>query len=446
MRKRFRDWFGWSKGNVTWEFKQAELTKTAEPLCNPARGWYTIYTFMAEKEPDFNEILWCSESKDTLALVIINIGAYREKRLDEAAMERIRSILMFFKERSFDIILRVTYDHEGKAVEREPFFFKQVKEHLEQLVPVVREFDDTVFIWQGMLIGNWGEMHTSRFVSPDKLREMWRILYEGLKDRIFLAVRRPSMWRILHTEACGKPSLKEYVSTGLFDDAIFGSESHLGTFGKESKLNTGWDGLWSRQEELDFESNLCLMVPNGGEAVCGESYAKEFTPQTTVEVLRKMHVTYLNQAYDENILKLWKEWTWEEAGVKQSFYDYVGQHLGYRFVIRSVAAAAVALEDTKDVVIRLTVTIENVGFANCYQDVMLLLECRELDGTYDSKCIDCDVRTWDSNTTQTVSVIVKAKESDLYLSAKRKSDGRSIYFANKSDNAGRVFLGYIMNI
>ena len=36
-----------------WRFVQADLTETTEELKNPARGWYQIYTFLAEQEPDF---------------------------------------------------------------------------------------------------------------------------------------------------------------------------------------------------------------------------------------------------------------------------------------------------------------------------------------------------------------------------------------------------------
>ena len=59
-----------------WEFHPAKLQETTEKLKNPARGWYTIYPFLLEEEPDFKELFWCLRKEETLALVIINIGAY----------------------------------------------------------------------------------------------------------------------------------------------------------------------------------------------------------------------------------------------------------------------------------------------------------------------------------------------------------------------------------
>lgn len=425
------------KSNITWEFQPEELLETSEVLKNPARGWYTIYPFFLEQEPDFEELFWCLRKEETLALVIINIGAYRECALEEEALDRIRRILKFFANHSYDMILRITYDHEGKAVEREPFFFKQVVQHLEQLLPVVREFQDAVFVMQGMLVGNWGEMHTSRFVFPEKLKQLWEILKNGLEDRIFLAVRRPSMWRMFHPEECGKAQ-HAADSMALFDDAIFGSESHLGTFGKEPKESAAWDGVWSRQDELAFEEQLCRKVPNGGEVVCGKQYTQEFTPASTLEVLRQMHITYLNQAYDEAILNQWKQWEWQN----DSFYDYVGNYLGYRFCVRKTEVFPGAREKELTV----SVTIENTGFANCYQEAEVYLEWETAEGEKRKIVLAPDIKGWNSGQMQSISGNIPMEYCKLYVSARRIRDGRTIYFANQADENGRVYLGKIRNV
>ena len=77
-------------------FHPAELAESTEPLSNPARGWYQIHTFLIEEEPDLEKQCWCLNPADTLALVLINIGSYKTRDLDEEALERIRRILRFF--------------------------------------------------------------------------------------------------------------------------------------------------------------------------------------------------------------------------------------------------------------------------------------------------------------------------------------------------------------
>ncbi len=419
---------------TTWKFLPGDFIETTGQLLNPARGWYTIYPFFLEKEPDFEELRWCLRKEETLALVIINIGAYRECALDEEALERLRRILRFFAGNSYDIILRIVYDHEGNAIEREPFFFQQVLAHTEQLLPVVREVSEYIFVMQGMLVGNWGEMHTSRFVTPEKLKKLWELLQKGLEGRTFLAVRRPSMWRMLHPDECGKEQpLRDNMT--LFDDAIFGSDSHMGTFGTEPRENAAWDSVWSRADELAFENYLCLGVPNGGEAVCGEQYAKDFTPESTAEVLRQLHITYLNQAHDEKILSLWKQWSWQNG----SFYDYIGKHLGYRFCIRKVEL----FQGRHAGEVEVSITIENTGFANLYQEAEAVLEWESEVTQTGRAVLASDMRSWDAGSVQCISHRLELTEGALYLSARRKADGRSIYFANVTDASGRVYLGRI---
>lgn len=424
--------------NVRWEFHPEEPVETSEPLKNPARGWYTIYPFWLEKEPDFEELYWCLSKEETIALVIINIGAYREQSLDAVALERLERILTFFAKHSYDVILRITYDHEGNAVEREPFFFKIVQEHLKQLIPVVRKFSATVFIWQGMLIGNWGEMHTSRFLFPGKLKQLWSEMQNGLGDKVFLAVRRPSMWRMLHPEA-GENKALLWDTTGLFDDAIFGSDSHLGTFGTKPKAEASWENAWCREDELEFETGLCSRVPNGGEVVCEEQYEEKFSAITALDVLRRMHITYLNHAHDERVLTLWKQYRW----INSSFYDYVGSHLGYRFCLREVTVTPQIRENK----LRVTLKVENTGFANCYQPADVLLEYTGPCGNHEMFKIETDVRNWQSGTTQELSCTLDDNlDGELYLRILRKSDSRTIRFANRSQADGSVLLGSIAQI
>ena len=67
-----------------WYFQQSDLAETTEAFTNPARGWYQIYTFLAEQEPDFEEKKWCLNPEDTLALVLIDIGYFRKKEIGRA--------------------------------------------------------------------------------------------------------------------------------------------------------------------------------------------------------------------------------------------------------------------------------------------------------------------------------------------------------------------------
>lgn len=429
------------KSESGWKINPADLAERPEDVCNPCRGWYQIYTFQADSEPDFGELEWCLDRKDSLALVFVDIGGYRDRELDTVALDRIRRILDFFRGNGYDMILRVAYDHQGKAVEREPYFWDQVREHMCQVGELLQEYGNSIFVYQGLLTGNWGEMHTTRFQDERKRRESWEILQKYRQEETYAAVRRPAYWRQLHEEQKSGKTCKGDM--GLFDDAMFASEDHLGTFGTLSREN-GWGEQWRREEELDFEEELCRGVPNGGEAVYGEEFQERLTPKLVEDTLRRMHITYLNKVYDSRILDVWRQWKYfgvEEWNGK-SFYDYVGAHLGYRLVIRGVRFQAGRGGDTG----RLEITVENTGFASLYQEAEFWLERREEENALpESLPMKPEGKNpgavWNSGELRILSCNVPLKAGLFWVRANRRADGACIRFANGCDRDGRTRIG-----
>lgn len=439
MKNLFRRW---SAGPKRGYFEEADLTEVTEEFPNPARGWYQIHTFRIEQEPDFDELEWCVHKRDTLALVLMDIGFFQDRDLDEEALGRCGRILRFFADRKYDCIVRAVYDHEGRAMEREPFFFQQVLSHLRQICGVLEQYVDSVFVYQGMLVGNWGEMHTSRFLHEDKLVQMAEVLRSCLGDRVYLAVRRPAFWRMLHRSMDGeKWSCFDHM--GLFDDGIFGSESHLGTFGSLAREEAAWNVPWCREDELAFERELGQYAPNGGEAVYGEGFVEGMTPEGIVRELKQMQVTYLNRVYDGKILDVWKEWSSPGQGVwaEKSLYDFVGAHLGYRLLVRKVSVSMAAGRGHGNRL--LEAEVENTGFGGIYQEAELVLESLDEKGQMYLVEPVQQVKGWSSGEKKQFSWKVGPGNYGLYLSARRKRDGMGIRFANPADSEGRTFLGRI---
>lgn len=427
-----------------WKLNTADLAERSEDVRNPCRGWYQIHTFEADREPDFGELEWCLDRKDALALVFLDIGAYRDRDLDMAALGRIRRILDFFRDNGYDMILRVAYDHQGKAVEREPYFWDQVKAHMRQVGELLQDCGERIFVYQGLLTGNWGEMHTTRFQNEKKRKELWNILREYRPEGTYAAVRRPVYWRELHEEQAGK-NAGAAGDMGLFDDAMFASEDHLGTFGTLTREN-GWEEAWQREEELAFEEELCRNVPNGGEAVFGEACQERMTPRMVEDTLRRMHVTYLNKIYDSRILDLWKQSKYTEGEIwnGKSLYDYIGAHLGYRLVIREAVFKAGRGRESG----RLEITVENTGFASLYQEAELWLESRE-NKTFEQWLMKREGKNqeavWNSGDTRVYSCEVPLKNRQLWIIARRKTDGACIRFGNGCDQDGKTKIGELLS-
>lgn len=155
----------------------------------------------------------------------------------------------------------------GKGRERVPEAFDTVLMHAGQIGEVLQQAEHSVCIFQGMLVGSWGEMHDSRYLTPEHLRKLYDTIKPCLGREIYLAVRTPAIWRILTDEVQFEQG--SFEKTAVFDDGILGSMTHLGTFGTMTRDAAGWEQAWTRKEELEFLEYIAGDAPCGGEAVLG---------------------------------------------------------------------------------------------------------------------------------------------------------------------------------
>lgn len=425
----------WLQREKGWNFTKASYKETSRPLHNPGCGWYQIYSFAAEQQIDTQELKWCICREETLALVLIDIGAFASCPLTKEALENIETILGFFAKQEKDMILRITYDREGKGLEKEPDSLTMIMQHMKQLGYIVLEYAKHIFIIQGLFVGNWGEMHGSKFLSEEKMQQLASNLWEVSGGDIYLAVRRPVQWRTLFEKNSNDMHSQK---TGLFNDGMFASKTDLGTYG-ESK-ETLWKKPWRREDELEFTGQLGRLVPFGGEVVGMADYSDLLS---AVEDMKRMHVCYLNRIHDAQVLDKWKQSRWESGDIYQGMngYDYVERHLGYRFVVRDVNLVKRGSGS-------LQISIENTGFANLCEETDCQLILVAADGTRTLQRISEDARTWDSGCTTTIRLElnhIQPGSYQLYMQLSRTKDGRVLRFANEqADHA--VSLGLLRNI
>lgn len=98
------------------------------------------------------------------------------------------------------MILRPVYDRVGKGRQHEPETFEQVMMHLQQMGEALQQNAFSVVIFQGLLVGSWGEMHDSSYLSQEHLEKLSQCILPYLEKEIYLAVRTPAQWRQLVDE------------------------------------------------------------------------------------------------------------------------------------------------------------------------------------------------------------------------------------------------------
>lgn len=452
--------------------KEVCLKESTRALKNPGCGWYHIYTFDLSKKSS-NESFYIDCEEEELVLLIIDIHAFRGcEQIPKEALEYFSSILTFFEQHDKGIILRIVYDTKGRGMENEPSSIKIVKSHMKQLGSIIYEhmskkksLPGKILVHQGLFVGSWGEMHSSKFLSEARMKELSDTFLEATKGSCPIAVRKPVQLRTLNCKKTDSIPLQNApnINFTLFNDAIFGSETDLGTYGtiRKSAVPENSDKEktpWVREDELTWQKTKLQQSFCGGEVLGGMNTLSESSGNTdhppktldwqqVVADLAKMHVSYLNSIYSKEVLDDWKAQRIMWNGEEISEYDYIGRHLGYRFTVTQVKISCVSPEkkkqtqsDTQSQISEnvITLTIKNTGFANMCEEAVCRLILTENNENIKAIEIKSDPRTWNSITDTVIECPIpqeiwpqQSKQTKLFLQLIRKRDGRIIEWANE---------------
>lgn len=183
--------------------KEVCLKESTRALKNPGCGWYHIYTFDLSKE-NSNESLYIDCEEEELVLLLIDIHAFRGcEQIPKEALEWFSIILTFFEQHDKGIILRIVYDTKGRGMENEPSSIKIVKSHMKQLGSIICEHTSKkeslpgkILVHQGLFVGSWGEMHSSKFLSEARMKELSDTFLEATKGSCPIAVRKPVQFNL----------------------------------------------------------------------------------------------------------------------------------------------------------------------------------------------------------------------------------------------------------
>lgn len=435
------------------DYSAPSYNETTEKFDNPYTGWYQIYAFRLSGSEDLDlSYIQKQEYGPELLLLEVDLRNFRSGPLDEHALNQLNSLLSACRLKGKQIILRFVYDTMGNSVVYEPDDISVILGHMTQTAEVINRYTDCVYIMQGLYIGAWGEMHSSEYSNSEDLRTLANHLNSVIDPSVFFAVRTPAQWRAvtgldspLTTENAYNGTLISRI--GLFNDGMTGSYTDLGTYAEEDTERSA-PGIvkLSRSAEVAFQNQLCNYVPNGGEAVIDNSY-NDLTE--AAGYLSEIRVSYLNSDYDKAVLNKWKETVFNAQDAYDGFtgYDYIGNHLGYRyFVSSSEIDYPSPFSDTAD----LKINIKNDGFSPAYRkfDVTFVLKNSDTDEEYHFP-IETDTRTWLPGDTVSIDIPIYVRDYDageysLYIYINDPKTGFYIYLANDSaQSALGVPLGSI---
>ena len=120
-------------GSRKLQFESGQLEETSEPVSNPLRGWYRIFSFDIDIPVQSAYQDSVLQESEQLVFVQVNIAVCKERDISESELYNFREILEYFKSRGKDILLRIVYDREGKGLEHEPISVKRICAHCSRI-------------------------------------------------------------------------------------------------------------------------------------------------------------------------------------------------------------------------------------------------------------------------------------------------------------------------
>lgn len=286
------------------------------------------------------------------------------------------------------VIIRGSYGHVGLGGDYKTFKDPDeniIKRHIEQLAPLFEKNKHLIAFFEAGFIGPWGEWHSTHITkTPSLQREFFfHILNHTPKNRMVL-LRYPELKRSIFKRR--KPLSAELAydeshlsRSGHHNDCFLSSSNDVGTYNR---------GDSNRAEETNYLAEETLHTLFGGETCKLHSFND--AERTLIE-LEILHASYLNQGYHPDVLNKWKV---------QNCYDEIERRLGARFVVRTI----------KILPEKITIEIENTGFASLYNERPVYLALESKAGHATSILLEQDPRTWKPGQISSFTVSVKVQE------------------------------------
>ena len=376
-------------------FTHIELTETDDIFPNPERGFYTVKDFHSNS----SEALISAkaiESQRALNRTIFYSGYYPKDFMDghigEEFLQIMRTNLQTLRENGAKCVLRIAYSDSETEYPWDPTL-EVVLTHIEDLTPVLQEYGDVILTFQAGFVGVWGEWYyTQNFVSNPKnpeehalRKQVTDAMLKALPADRSISLRTPMFKRMMYAQS--------YTDTLTLATAYNQSDrARIGGFNDCFGASSNDQGTFSNGESKEFWKKDTRYTLMGGETCALSSYCK---CPNSLQDMKDYHWTYLNSAYNGQVLKRWRD---------DGCMDEIERRLGYRLHVSDIYHSAVVAGEDLNVVLK----IKNTGFAapmNGRGFEFVLVDGQGKKTVYEMK--DIDPRYWFAGETVTIEKAIK---------------------------------------
>ncbi len=290
-----------------------------------------------------------------------------------------------------------------------------VLQHISQLKPILQENSDVIACMQLGFIGTWGENYYTDYFGDassngqgqlfdanwndrneilhavlDALPadRMVQVRYPQIKQRFIYGINAPVSSAPL-TEAEAFTAIDK-ARIGIHNDCFLASADDYGTYSDYGNSSSPRGNALSVLKAYAEEDSKYVVI--GGET-CDDTYS----PQNDCESaglaqteMRKLHYSYLNSAYNNDVNNDW---------VTGGCMENIKKNLGYRFVLQRGSFPVEAVKAGNQY--KFSLQLENAGYASPYnaRKVKLIMRHQESKQEYIFD-LATDIRKWYSGPVQ----------------------------------------------
>ncbi len=395
-----------------------QYKETNAPIINPERGFYiptdakasrfeVLNVQQLKKYREGSQQINRASYKVKFSLIYrgYELDIFKDKPLSDEFLDNMDKDFAAVREAGLKMIIRFAYTNSTNSGDC-PDEYKicppygdappeVVFNHIKQLGPLLRKNADVIAVIQQGFIGIWGENYFTDYFGDASTNGEGKILDSGwllrnkLLKSLLEAMPKERMIQVRTPQIKQKyvygPSAPLSAAPLSLNEAFNGSDiSRLGFhndcfLASDDDYGTFYDYGSSTQPRQPAKDILrkYIMDDTKFTAVGGETCDDAFSPQNDCapdgyaeEEMRRMHFSYLNAAYNVDVIN-----DWDSAGC----FSRIFNHLGYRLVLEKIVVPSIVKVNKS---FNIQLELKNAGYASMYNRRPVQIVLRNDSGEY----------------------------------------------------------------
>lgn len=327
-------------------------------ILNPERGFYTSVDLSKE-----TSLSWVRTGNGhTLAYSYVRLDNYRDKDLDATLFAPVERGLQAARDAGIKIILRFAYNADSSGQDTT---LEWMQKHLEQVRPLLTEYEDVVAVVQAGFLGAWGEWHHSATIPTSDYATVKAALHTALLNAVpasrMVQFRAPAdvmAWYATPLSRNQAFNNSIHARTAHHNDCFLASPTDVGTYYPEAQKAAFYSYLEKMNPWVAIGGETCEpKFPDKARFGCNEARAE----------MAQLHWDFLHAYYYAGAINTWKT---------EGCLAEIQRKLGYRYRLIDVLAPKVMARGSTGA---FTFYIANDGYGKLYNPRPAVLVFRHKD-------------------------------------------------------------------